>query len=158
MSQNPLFTRRDLLNLALGSDFFAQFDVQPIDVTVESGGALGTATVKWRVHGDTVWSDAKLSSASASWTWDLPDPAYASVVLPAAAYIAGDAWTIDSGGTITITSGARAITSTRWDLVDAQITAVSADIARWLQPRHVPPILSLSRASAATAPASWRTA
>src|SRR5579864_6801211 len=145
MAQGPLIVRRDLLNHGAGSDFVAQFDLNPIDLQVVIGGALGTMTVQWRIHGDpdTNWSQAKLSSAGASWAWDAPDPAYASITFPAAGYLIGDSWTIDTLGNITAQTGTHPVTAVRNDVVAAMIARVSSKIAEWTQPRVVPPILSL---------------
>jgi hypothetical protein len=142
--QAALITRRDLLNHGASSDFLERLKIRPIEVQISTGGSLGTMTVAWRPQGATGWSRAEQSEPGGTWTWDTPDPGYASATFPAAVYTAGHAWTIATDGSVTPQGAAPAgPTAVRNDVVAAIIAGVTSDFVTWAQPRCVPPIVSI---------------
>jgi hypothetical protein len=145
LPQAPLIARRDLLNHGASSEFVDWFRLRPIEVQVQTGGALGAVTIAWRVQGDLNWSAPEPSEPGTSWAWDAPDPAWASLVFPAGSYTAGDTWTVATSGAVVAQGSPSAgpPTATRYDLVALTCAAVTSDAVTWMQPRCVPPVLSL---------------
>lgn len=144
MAQAILITRRDILNHAAGSDVVNWFKLRPVEVQILTGGALGTMIVQWRYLGGDTWTGNEGSNAGATWEWEIPDPAFATITFPAATYVAAQAWTIAVNGTVTPQGATPAgPTATRDDVVTKTCEAVTSDIVTWCQPRVVPPILSL---------------
>lgn len=144
MSQAPLITRRDLLNHGADSGFLAQFALRQIEVECVTAGALGVASFAWRFVGDSLWSAAEVSEAGSTWTWEAPDPSWASLTFAAHSYADGNAWTVSTSGTVTPQAGAPStVTATRADIVAATIASGTSDAVTWMQPRVVPPVVSL---------------
>ena len=152
MAQATLIGRRDLLNHGASSDLLDGFRIRPIEVSVVTPGALGVAAFNWRVVGSDNWSVEEPSEAGSSWTWQLPDPAFAEVVFPAQAYVAGDSWIVSTSGEVAPQATAPAgLTARRFDVVDLACIAISDDFATWAQPRCVPPIISITEGQRAWA-------
>jgi len=156
--QGPLLTRRDLLNHGAGSALLDEYEVRSLGLRIEVGGALGAMSVSWRFGDkgtDAPWSEPKTSQGGSAWTWDLPDPAWASVTFAAGSYSDGAEWVVRSDGSVAVVGGsAPTVTAARNDIPAKMIQAVSDKMAEWMQNRIVAPILSLPEGLKGGA-ASW---
>jgi hypothetical protein len=143
MAHAPLITRAELLRYAGGeAGFLDQFDVRAIQVTADTGGALGTATFKWRFLGDSTWSAVRASSSLAPWSWS-PAGTFAVLSFAAGTYTTTATYTIDEEGTVTRSgAGPDTLTATRFDPVEDEIQAISNEATDAMQPRYTPPLLS----------------
>ena len=140
MAHDPLVTRAELPRFGVPADFLGQFDVRPIQVAVETAGALGTAAFKWRALGETRWSAVVTSSSRAPWAWS-PAKAFAVVTFAAGTYATTATYTIDEAGTVTRSgTGPDTITATRYDQVDDAIAAATEQSLDLMQPRVRPPL------------------
>lgn len=159
MSQAPLFTFTDMLAHGASTDLLDGYRVKPIEVTVETGGALGEMTVKWRPVGQSDWSAADPSDPGTTWVWAPRDPAFAVLTFSTATYTAGDSWTVTAAGTVVPQGSAPAtLAVTRTNVVDSVIAGVTSDIVTWCQPNAVPPVISIGEGmkSWASTIAIWR--
>ncbi len=149
MAQSNLITRRDLLNHGAGSDFVGYFALAPVEVAIDTAGALGVMTVKWRPVGAEDWNQpAQLSDPGSSWTWEIPDPSWASVTFPADDYVADDAWIIDAAGTVTpVSTAPDTLTGERFDIITTICAGVTSDIVTWAATRCVLPVVSIGEGS-----------
>lgn len=144
MSQSPLITRGDLVSHGASSDFLGQFAVRSIQISCVTGGTLGTATFAWRVFGDASWSAEERSDTATPWTWELPDQAWCTATFAAGTYTAGDTWDVSQSGTVTpVDIAPDTVEATRLDIVADTIASVTSDAVTWMQPRVVPPVISL---------------
>jgi hypothetical protein len=62
VAHTALVTRAELPRFGVPTDFLSQFDKRPIEVSVYTAGALGTAAFKWRRLGESSWSAAVTTS------------------------------------------------------------------------------------------------
>lgn len=136
MAHAPFITTAELPRYGIPLEFLSQFDVRPIEVRCEAGGALGTAAFSWRTAGDEDWSNPVLSSTRAPWTW-APTGAYATVTFAAATYSEGSVCTIDEAGAVTGNSN---VTATRYSVVEDEIAEKTARALSLMRPRKDPPI------------------
>ena len=142
MPHTPLVTRVEMPRYGVSTDFLGQFDVRPLEVKIETGGALGTAVMRWRKLGESVWSAALKSSPRAPWTWS-PARAGADITFAAGTYVLNSTYTIDEAGNVsTAGGGIDAVTAARFDEVELETQAVSDEATDLLQPRYVLPLVS----------------
>jgi len=143
VAHSPLLTRAELPRYGVDSAFLATFDVRPIQVGIDTAGALGTMAVKWRFLGDTGWSAAVTSSSRAPWAWSPPGPdrAFAAVTFAAGTYATTATYTIDEDGTVTRSgAGPDTVTAERWDTVDNTVASVTDRATSAMQPRYTLPL------------------
>lgn len=144
-NQPQLILPTDLPRYGMSSDFLSQFAVRPLTVQIVAGGALGAMTFQWQRQGDPAFSAVINSEAAPPWVSGLDDPGFAILTFAAGTYNANDSYTISSQGVVTGGSGSGIglISATRFDVrQDACVEAVSLTVT-WLQPRCVPPVLSV---------------
>ena len=154
MAHTPLVTRAELPRYGVPSDFLAQFDVRPLEIQIVTGGALGTMTARWRPLGESAWSAVLTSSPRTPWAIT-PARSFADLSFATGVYIASSLYTVDEAGTITRTLGAiDTLTATRFDVVEINIAAVTAQAVDFMQPRMTAPLLTWGDAVKKNA-ASW---
>lgn len=121
----PLVPPAQLSRWGIPSAFLAQFEPRPIDVQIETAGALGTMSFVWRWAGDEAWSPAIVSDDDAtSWVYELED-AFATLTFAAQSYVAATASRIDRNGLVTGGSG---ITAARYDQRAQACSSVTAEV------------------------------
>lgn len=145
MSQVDLIATADLLQYGASSDFVSQFQPRPLTVQIVAGGVLGPMTFQWQQQGDPAWSAVVASEAFAPWPWLLTDPGYGTLTFAAGTYNAGDVYTVSSIGTVTggSSGGIGLLSATRYDIRALTCTAVTSKAVTWMQPRVVPPVISV---------------
>jgi len=144
-NQPQLIQPADLLQIATASDLLAQFQLRPLTLQIVTGGALGTMTWQWQQQGDTAFTPALASELPAPFTFLLPDPGFGTLTFASGTYNANDTYSVSSAGIVTGGSGGGVglITATRFNVPQlACIETVSLAVT-WLQPRVVPPVLSI---------------
>lgn len=140
MAHVDLVTRAELPRFGIDAGFLAQFDVRGIQVTADTGGALGTATFKWRYVGDSTYSQVTLSSSVAPWSWS-PADSFAVVTFATGTYTTTATYTIDEAGTVTRSgAGPDTVTATRYDVVADAIDSVTDRFTAAMQPRYTLPL------------------
>ena len=140
MPHPPLITRAELPRYGVPSGFLAQFDVRPLQVSVDTAGALGVAAFKWRRLGESSWSQPVTSSPRGPWSWS-PDRSFAVITFAAGAYVTTSTYTIDEDGTVTRSgAGVDTVTATRWDAVEVNIATVTDKATSKMQPRYTLPL------------------
>lgn len=144
-SQPQLIQPSDLPRFSMSSDFLSQFAVRPLSVQIVAGGALGVMTWQWQRAGDANWSEAIASESPAPWQYSPNDPAFAILTFAAGTYNQGDVYNVSSSGIVTGGSGGGVglLTATRFDVRNDACIEITSLTVTWLQPRCVPPIVSV---------------
>lgn len=141
MAHTALITRAEAPRYGIPADFLAQFDVRPIQVLVETAGALGTATFSWRRLGDSDYSAEVTSSPASTWEWS-PAGSFAVLTFAPGTYVVDSTYTIDEDGTVTRSGSAiNTVTATRFDVVEDKIAEVTDEATDDMQPRYMLPLL-----------------
>lgn len=144
MSQSDLISSTDLLQYGGSSDFLAQFQPRPLTISIATGGVLGIATFTWKAVGDANAS-AALATETGPFVATLPDGAWAVLTFAAGTYNLNDTYNVSSQGVVTggTGTGIGLLSATRFDLRALTCTAVTSKAVTWMQPRVVPPVLSV---------------
>jgi hypothetical protein len=144
MAQDLLIQPSELGQYGASSDFLAQFALRPLELQIGIGGALGAMAVQWRRQGETNFSELFYSDAVSSWSLELPDPSWTTITCAAGSYVAGTLYVISSNGVVIPGVGAIAgIAATRSDQRLLWCTAATSKGVTWMQPRVVPPVISV---------------
>lgn len=145
-NQPQLIQVADLPQLGAASDFLAQFQPRPLSLQIVTPGNLGAMTWQWQLQGDATYSAPVASEAQggAAWSYTLPDPGYGAITFPDLYYLAGSLYTVSSTGTVTAIGGATiGPTAARFDVRQLACAEVTSVAITWMQPRVVPPVLSI---------------
>jgi len=142
MSQADLLQQLELLQYGASSDFLDQFQPRPLSVQIVTGGVLGSMTWQWQQVGDPAWSPVFNSEAAAPFVYLPKDPAFAQFSFAAGTYVQGDVYNVSTAGVVTGGSNAL-LTATRFDVRALSITAQTSKAVTWMQPRVVPPVVSV---------------
>lgn len=144
-NQPRLIQVADLGRLGASSDFLAIFQPRPLLVQIVLGGVLGTMTWQWQLQGDSAWSGTINSEAITPWSSSPVDPAYAVLTFAAGTYVLGDTYVVSSTGVVTGGSGTGIglLSATRFDPRADACDEVTSLGVTWMQPRVVPPVLSI---------------
>lgn len=118
---DPLVPPAQLSRWGVPSAFLVQFEPRPIEVKIDTTGALGTIAIVWRWVGDAAWSPPIVSDAGTNWVVELED-AFAQLTFVAATYTA-ITYRVDRTGGVTGGSG---LTAERYD---ARVNACSSATA-----------------------------
>jgi hypothetical protein len=144
VAQLPLITPAELLRFGASSDFLEQFKARPLSIIIVDAGALGAMTFQWKRQGEDNYSATIYSEAGSSWASELPDTACATLTFGAGSYVANTTYLVSSTGTVTPGAGAFAgLSATRRDLVSDKCLSATKKAVTWMQPRVVPPVLSV---------------
>lgn len=145
MSQADLIQISDLLQYGASSDFLSQFQPRPLSVQIVAGGALGSMTWQWQSFGDPAYSAVIASENAPPWVYSLPDPGFGTLTFASGTYNANDVYTISTAGVVTggTGGGIGMVSATRFDPRAIACTSATSKGVTWLQPRCVPPIISV---------------
>lgn len=145
MPQTDLITPDDLLQYGGTSDFLAQFRLRSLLVQIVAGGALGAMTFQWKRKDDNAYGPTFSSEAAAPWAFALSDPGFGTLTFAAGTYVANDVYDVSSAGVVTGGSGSGIglLSAARFDLLRLTCTQVTSTGVTWMQPRVVPPVISV---------------
>lgn len=120
----PLVTPAELPKWGASPAFLAQFEPRPIDVKIETGGALGVMEFSWKWATDSVYEPTPIVSDSGlSFFHDLTK-AFAELTWSALTYVEGTVFRVDRNGVV---SGGIGLTATRYDQRIRGCTGVTAE-------------------------------
>jgi hypothetical protein len=116
-------------------------------VQIVAGGALGAVSFTWQQQIDSSPGPTIPTEAIVPFGVDLPDPAFCSLSFGAGTYVQGDIYTVSSTGVVTGGSGTGVglLAATRFDPRVVACARATSDAVTWMQPRCVPPIISVGQ-------------
>lgn len=145
MAQADLISLTDLLQYGASSDFLNQFQPRPLSIQIVAGGALGTMQWQWLSSENPTYSATLTSENVSPYTYTLPDPGFGTLTFSAGTYVLNDIYQVSSAGVVTggTGGGVGLISAVRFDLRALTCTAVTSKGVTWMQPRVVPPVISV---------------
>lgn len=120
--------------------FLSQFEPRPIDILIDTAGALGTMAFSWRWAGDESYSPVITSDAGSTFVYELEE-AFCTLTFAAGSFAAAAHARVDRGGTVT---GTLAVTATRYDLRSQACSSVTAEAMTRMRDAVRPPLVSWS--------------
>lgn len=143
-----LVTVAQLPRYGVAGQFLSGFALVPIVVAIDTAGALGTMTIKWKRIGDTAYSEVIYSPAGSTWTVDLDSVtgraagrANCSIVFAAGTYVASSTYTVALDGTIARAGSAiDTVTASRYDLREIACDACTEEAIGMMGDAITPPL------------------
>jgi hypothetical protein len=145
VAQVDLLSPTEALQYGASSDFLSQFQPRPLTVQIVAGGVLGVMSWQWQAQGDVAYSAVVTSEAGAPQPYLLVDPGYGTLTFAAGTYVTNDIYNVSTAGVVTggTGGGIGLVSATRFDLRALTCTAVTSKAITWMQPRVVPPVVSV---------------
>ncbi len=128
----------ELTRYGVPGSFVAQFPPRPMQVKIDTGGALGTMQFVYKLAAEDNYNNTPIASSTATtpWTIELDEQVnlYASLSFAAATYVTNDVYFINEVGTVTQTTGtAGGLTATRYDLRTTACSSVTREALMLMQ-------------------------
>lgn len=132
----------DLPKYGLAASFLDQFKPQTLQVSIVTGGALGTMQFAWKTLDEADYSATITSPPGAGPYVFYLDVGFTVLTFPAGTYVLNAVYTIATDGTVINTGGGPTATAARYDLRDLESQATTDMCLGWMRPAVVTPLVT----------------